>query len=100
MQSPTLPSPATRQTAETAGRTGLIPRYAVILHNDDTSPMDFVVQVLLKSVPSLTSEDAASIMLQAHNEGKAVVIVCPLEHAELYRDRIRGFGLACTIEKA
>ena len=27
-------------------------------------------------------------------------ITCPLEQAELYRDRIRTFGLAATIEKA
>jgi len=33
-------------------------------------------------------------MLEAHSEGKAVVITCHPEHAELYRDRIRTFGLA------
>jgi len=78
----------------------LLPLYAVILHNDDVTAMDFVVQVLLKSVPELSMEDAARIMLEAHNEGKAVVIVRPLEHAEMYRDRIRSYALACTIEQA
>lgn len=62
--------------------------------------MDFVVAALLKSVSSLTTAEAVSIMLEAHNQGKAVVITCPLEHAELYRDRIRTFGLAATIERA
>jgi ATP-dependent Clp protease adaptor protein ClpS len=62
--------------------------------------MDFVVASLLKSVSSLTTEEAIAIMLNTHNEGKAVVIICPLEYAELYRDRIRTFGLAATTEKA
>ena len=30
------------------------------------------------------------IMLEAHNSGRAVVIVCPLEPAELYRDRLES----------
>ncbi len=90
----TIPERGTREIK------GLLPLYMVILHNDPVHPMDYVVQALLKSVPSLTAEDAASIMLKAHNEGRAVVIVCPLEPAELYRDRIRSFSLVCSIEQA
>ena len=78
----------------------VLPPYSVILHNDDVHAMDFVVAALLKSVEPLGKEDAISIMLEAHNTGRAVVITCPLEHAELYRDRIRSFNLGVTIEKA
>lgn len=78
----------------------ILPPYSVILHNDDVHSMDFVVAALLKSVESLGKEEAISIMLEAHNTGRAVVITCPLEHAELYRDRIRSFNLGVTIEKA
>jgi ATP-dependent Clp protease adaptor protein ClpS len=78
----------------------LLPLYAVVLHNDDVNSMDFVVQVLLTSVPSLTEPEAVKIMLEAHNEGKAVVIVCVYEQAEMYRDRVRSYGIACTVEKA
>ena len=88
----------TQQEAESLK--DLLPLYAVIIHNDDVNPMDFVVQALLKSVPELSSEDAIGIMIEAHNEGRAVVIVCPLEPAELYCDRIRTFTLGCNIEKA
>ena len=77
-----------------------LPRYSVILHNDDHNAMDFVVASLLKSVSGLTTAEATSIMLEAHSEGKAVVITCPLEHAELYRDRLRSFSLTATTEKA
>lgn len=77
-----------------------IPHFAVILHNDEVHSMDFVVDSLLKSVPGLTQPEAINIMLEAHEQGKGIVIVCPLEQAEHYRDRIRSFSLGCTIERA
>ena len=98
MASPTNPARETEHARETLQ--DLLPRYSVILHNDDHHAMDYVVASLLKSVSSLTTAEAIAIMLEAHSEGKAVVITCPLEHAELHRDRIRTFGLAATIEKA
>ncbi|MSQ14035.1 MAG: ATP-dependent Clp protease adaptor ClpS [Dehalococcoidia bacterium] len=76
-----------------------IPRYAVLLHNDDVNEMYHVVRSLLKSVPALSSERAEEIMREAHNAGSAVVIVCPLEQAELYRDRLQSCGLTATLEK-
>ena len=78
----------------------ILPPYNVMLHNDDHHSMGQVVDALVKSVPSLIVEEAVGIMLEAHNSGVAIVITCPLETAELYRDRIRTFGLGVTIEKA
>ena len=76
-----------------------LPRYAVILYNDDYHSMDYVVEALVKSVPDLIVEEAVGIMFEAHNTGSAVVIVCLLEQAELYRDRIRSYGLGVSIER-
>ena len=76
-----------------------LPRYAVILYNDDYHSMDYVVEALVKSVPDLIVEEAVGIMFEAHNSGSAVVIVCLLEQAELYRDRIRGYGLGVDIKR-
>ena len=90
----------TETDRETYTPTVTLPPYAVILHNDDHNEMDFVVSALLKSVSTLSIEDAVRIMLEAHNAGQAVVVVCPLEQAELYRDRLRTFNLGATIEKA
>ena len=73
--------------------------YKVLLHNDDTHGMHEVVDALLKSVPQLSQEEAVAIMEEAHTQGVALVISCPLEHAEMYRDRLRSFGLTATIEK-
>ena len=78
----------------------VLPPYSVILHDDEVHSMDFVVDALLKSVEPLTEDESVQIMLEVHNTGRAVVITCPLEHAELYRDRLRTFKLGVTIEKA
>jgi len=78
----------------------ILPPYSVILYNDDHHAMDYVIAALLKSVSTLTTERAIEVMFEAHDTGRAVVITCPLEQAELYRDRIRSFGLGVTIEKA
>ncbi len=77
-----------------------IPHYAVLLHNDEVHSMDFVVDSLMKSVPGLTQPEAINIMLEAHETGKGVVIVCPLEQAEHYRDRILSCTLGCSIERS
>jgi ATP-dependent Clp protease adaptor protein ClpS len=76
-----------------------LPPYVVVLHNDDVNSMDHVVRALLISVPELTLERAAEIMLAAHNHGQADVVTCPLERAELYRDRIESHGLTATIRR-
>ncbi|MGE0228442.1 MAG: ATP-dependent Clp protease adaptor ClpS [Dehalococcoidia bacterium] len=77
-----------------------LPPYRVILHNDDLNEMGHVVRALLASVPELSPERAVEIMLQAHRFGRASVISCPLERAELYRDRLEARGLTSTIERA
>lgn len=78
----------------------ILPPWVVFLHNDDVNEMLYVVQCLLKTVPGMGERRATEIMFEAHNHGKAVVITCPLELAELYRDRLESFGLTSTIEKA
>lgn len=95
-QAPTLPG--TILDEETLKR--LLPPYRVVLHNDDHNSMDHVVLSLMRCVPSLTVEDAAEIMLQAHNHGQATVIECPKEAAEHYRDSLESCGLTATIEPA
>lgn len=76
----------------------LAPRYRVLLHNDDHNSMEYVVQVLMKTVPSLTQPQAVSIMMEAHNSGIALVITCAQEHAEFYCEMLKGHGLISTIE--
>ncbi|MFL5290355.1 MAG: ATP-dependent Clp protease adaptor ClpS [Myxococcales bacterium] len=55
--------------------------YKVLLHNDDYTPMEFVVLVLV-NVFHKSESDAASIMLHAHTHGYAVAGVYTFEVAE------------------
>ncbi len=76
----------------------LAPRYRVLLHNDDFNSMEYVVQVLLTTVPNLTQPQAVSIMMEAHTNGIALVITCAQEHAEFYCETLKNHGLTSTIE--
>lgn len=76
----------------------LAPLYRVLLHNDDVNPMEYVVQVLMTTVPSITQPQAVSIMMEAHNSGIALVITCAQEHAEFYCETLKNHGLTSTIE--
>jgi len=76
----------------------LAPRYRVLLHNDDFNSMEYVVQTLLMTVPSLTQPQAVDIMMEAHTNGLALVITCAQEHAEFYCETLKNHGLISTIE--
>lgn len=78
----------------------LLPRYRVLLHNDDVNTMDHVVLALIQTIPALSYEGAVSIMLEAHNSGHAEVIICLRELAEHYCERLRRYDLSSTIEPA
>ena len=55
------------------------PKYKVLLHNDPVNSMEYVTNALREVVPQLSEQDAISIMLEAHNTGVGLVIVCDLE---------------------
>ncbi len=67
-------------------KTRLSPMYRVLIHNDDVTPMDFVVRILReifeKDLPS-----SIEIMMEAHVSGVALVEVVPLERAEFLVDQ-------------
>lgn len=78
--------------------TRLLPPYKVLIHDDDYNEMNYVVFALLHAVNTLTVQEAERIMLTAHLTGKAVVVVCPKETAEYYRERLESYNLTATIE--
>lgn len=55
--------------------------YRVIIENDDVTPMEFVVLVLL-SIFDLDMERAEAVMLEAHYKGQAYVVTLPFEDAQ------------------
>ena len=74
------------------------PRYKVLLHNDPVNSMEYVVTTLRQVVPSLSEQDAIAVMLEAHNTGVGLVIVCDIEPAEFYCETLKAKGLTSTIE--
>ena len=90
--------PRERQSERTRPRA--LDPYQVILYNDDHNSMDHVVRSLVRSVPGMSTKRAHDLMQEAHTTGRAVVLVCPLELAELVRDRLQSCGLTATIEQA
>jgi ATP-dependent Clp protease adaptor protein ClpS len=93
------PSTDVRPDIDTDVVRRLLPPYAVILHNDEVNEMMYVVRSIVACVPEIDWERAVAIMLEAHEHGQAHVITCPLELAEMYRDRLERRGLTATIEK-
>lgn len=79
------------------------PRYKVLLLNDDYTPMDFVVEVLMRFFKKSKAE-ATRIMLQVHHAGVGVAGVYPFEIAETKVNQVmaaasaEGHPLQCTME--
>ncbi len=66
-------------------------QYQVILNNDDYTPMDFVIEVLTKFF-NMDTERAAQVMLQVHNQGKAICGVFPADIAETKVAQVNKFA--------
>jgi ATP-dependent Clp protease adaptor protein ClpS len=82
---------------------GLEPMYRVIIHNDDVTPMDFVVHVLT-SIFVLAQPDAMEVMLIAHYKSAAYVQTLPKTEAEKRINKahfaagLEGYPLHFSIE--
>jgi ATP-dependent Clp protease adaptor protein ClpS len=80
------------------------PMYRVLLHNDDYTTMEFVVEILQR-VFHKSSTEATRIMLLVHKSGIGVCGVFPAEIAETKVEVVHhlakkhGFPLQCSMEE-
>ncbi len=72
--------------------------WLVVVHNDPINLMSYVTYVLQK-VFGYPREKAHKLMLQVHNEGKAIVSSGPREKAEAECFRLHAYGLWATITR-
>jgi len=81
------------------------PLYKVLLHNDDYTTMEFVVQVL-QEVFHKPHAEAVQIMLHVHRNGIGVAGVYPHEIAETKMSTVHAlakkldYPLQCSLEEA
>lgn len=79
--------------------------YRVLLHNDDFTPMDFVVQIL-ETVFNKNNTQATQIMLDVHRKGIGICGIYPYDIAETKVSivteaaREHEYPLRCTLEKS
>ncbi len=94
-------------TAVATGRPEVAPPplYSVLLLNDDYTPMDFVVEILVRFF-ALDIERATQVMLHVHTRGRGVCGVYSREVAESKVAQVNEYArlnlhpLLCTMEKA
>ncbi len=94
---------ATETLTRTQNKTKTPPRYKVLLLNDDYTPMDFVVYVLMRYFHK-TEDEANRVMLAAHRNGVCVAGVYVFEVAETKVAQVEkvaaeaGYPLQCALE--
>lgn len=81
------------------GAVSQLPPFRVVLHDDDTNEMRYVVEVLVH-IARLDIRRAVQIMMRAHHRGLAQVLITHKERAELYRSQFRQRRLRVSIEPA
>ena len=80
-------------------------QYYVVMHNDDKTPFDFVVDILV-GLFNHDKDTAADLAHKIHTDGKAIVGMYNLEIAEqkveetVKASRVANYPLSVSIEPA
>jgi len=79
-------------------------KYAVLLHNDEVTTMDFVVEVLI-NVFNKTIPEAENLMMDVHEKGQGIAGVYTFDIANTKKRQVdimsaeKGFPLKLTIRE-
>lgn len=80
------------------------PMFRIIMLNDDFTPMEFVVDILIRLFHK-APDTAAQLMLQVHQKGHAICGIYPRDIAETKLQQVdnasrdEGHPLKCVMEK-
>jgi ATP-dependent Clp protease adaptor protein ClpS len=101
MEPGTKPIPEKTEKEESQTTEG--PLYRVIIHNDDVTPMDFVIHILV-AVFFIPNPNAMHIMYTAHLNGSSYVQTLPRPEAQRrvgrahFAARLKGYPLQFSLE--
>lgn len=77
----------------------LDPGWSVVVWNDPINLMSYVV-LIFRKLFGHDHETATKLMLQVHQEGRAVVATQPREQAEISVAHLHSFGLQATLTQS
>jgi ATP-dependent Clp protease adapter protein ClpS len=92
-----MKTPRKGKKASPKARSSELPKYRVVLHNDQEHTFD-EVETALVQVVGLDTNTAMDVAIETHLFGKRTVKVTHLEFAELVAERLQVRGLAVTVE--
>jgi len=91
------PQTGTVKVEETDTKQRLMPRYKILLHNDDHNDMVHVIRSLIQ-VFRMEAQEAEQKMWEAHKTGVALCRIESREVAELRQEQLQACSLTATIE--
>jgi ATP-dependent Clp protease adaptor protein ClpS len=78
--------------------TRLLPPYRVVVLDCNCHTFDDVEVALCRVIAGMSRSRAHQHAWEIHTTGASVVARAPKERAELYQEKLAGFGLRVTIE--
>ncbi|MEM8885855.1 MAG: ATP-dependent Clp protease adapter ClpS [Planctomycetota bacterium] len=81
----------------TITETQLAPPWNVLVHNDPVTLMSYVTMVLQRLF-GYAYPKAHTLMMQVHNDGRAIVWTGAREQAEIYLHKLHAAQLMATME--
>lgn len=76
-----------------------LPKYKVILLNDDVHSFEHVIKALCDVFPEMTTKDAVEVATTVHEAGKCILVTTHLELAETYEVWLKKSDLIVELEK-
>lgn len=84
---------------ETIQRDELMPRYHVILLDDDDHTYDYVIEMLQKLFV-FSKEQALRHAVEVDTYGRTILITCELPQAEFARDQVHAYGADYRMDRS
>jgi ATP-dependent Clp protease adaptor protein ClpS len=74
-----------------------LPRWRVLLHNDDVNEMQYIVNTII-SLTRLEASSAVEKTNEAHKSGLSLLLTTHQERAELFQQQFQSANVTVTIE--